>query len=71
MKKKQTGHLYRLDFADGKSYIGACTGEIRTRYIEHRGIKFNHESRKRMCEAQRIRRERECRIKLGTYPNEK
>ncbi len=29
------GTLYRLDFADGKSYIGACIGPVRRRYQRH------------------------------------
>lgn len=36
MKKKITGDLYKLDFADGKSYIGACTCGVEKRYKSHK-----------------------------------
>ena len=35
MSKSKTGDLYRLDFVDGKSYIGACTCGAEKQYHKH------------------------------------
>lgn len=32
----KTGELYRLDFADGKSYIGACLCSAKSRFLVHK-----------------------------------